>query len=356
MAKSDLREELTAIPTNPEGLTANWFERALQTSLPGVHVKSARLDAHIRGASTKLRIALEGHDPRLPRSVMVKAGYEPHSAAMAIMHANEMHAYRDLIPTIEVNAPRCYFADSEADRSLVVLEDLDLRKAWFLSLQQPLDFALAARFLDGLARFHARWWDAPDLDRRFDWAASTCAMRQSHYFDILLDPAQFHGYASAPRGAAMPRELLDPERVARAHAALTDAHEAMPHTVLHGDAHLGNLYLDADGMPGFLDWQPRRGPWVLDVTYFIVSALDLVDRRRWEAALLQYYLSRLAAYGAAAPSFDAAYDAYRRDVVWGLLIWMLNGSHFQTEANNTAAATRFAMAMIDHETFGRLGV
>ena len=35
---------------------------------------------------------------------------------------------------------------------------------------------------------------------------------------------------------------------------------------------------------------------------------------------------------------------------------MLNGSHFQTETNNTVAATRFAMAMVDLDSFGALGV
>jgi hypothetical protein len=120
--------------------------------------------------------------------------------------------------------------------------------------------------------------------------------------------------------------------------------------------HLGNLYLDADGTPGVLDWQPRKGAWSIDVSYFLIAGLDVVDRRRWQGGLLQHYLSRLAAYGVAAPGFDEACLSYRRDVIWGLLIWLLNGSHFQTEANNTAATTRFAMAMVDLDTFGALGV
>jgi hypothetical protein len=344
------------VPADADGLTAAWFEAALSPRFPDLRISSARLVEWIRGASSKLRFELAGNHPDLPSRVMIKAGYEPHSGEMAIMHFNEMHAYRDLLPTVEVNAPRCFFAEEDGGRGLVVLEDLNLRDVQFLSLQRPLGFDLAARFLDGLARFHARWWGAAELPARFDWAAETAAMQQSHYFDILLDPAQFAAYATAPRGVAMPRSVRDPERVARGHVALGRLHAQMPHTMLHGDSHLGNLYLDADGTPGFLDWQPRRGPWVLDVTYFIVAALDLVDRRDWEAALLQHYLTRLAAYGVAAPGFAEAFDAYRRDIVWGLLIWMLNGSHFQTESNNTAAATRFAMAMVDHDTFRRLGV
>lgn len=344
------------IPADVDGLTASWFGEALAPHFPGLEIASAHIVERIRGASSKLRVELAGNHPDLPRRVMVKAGYEPHSAEMAIMHFNEMHAYHDLLPTVSVNAPRCFFATRDDGRALVILEDLDLRDAHFLSLQEPIGFGLAARFLDGLAQFHARWWAVPDLPVRFPWAAETRTMQDSHYFDILLDPAQFAQYAAAPRGAAMPRSLLDPERVAEAHRALARLHEAMPHTLLHGDAHLGNLYLDTDGTPGFLDWQPRRGPWVLDVAYFIIAALDLEDRRRWEAALLQHYLLRLAVYGVEPPGFDEAFDAYRRDVVWGLLIWMLNGSNFQTETNNTAAATRFAMAMIDHDTFRRLCV
>jgi hypothetical protein len=37
-------------------------------------------------------------------------------------------------------------------------------------------------------------------------------------------------------------------------------------------------------------------------------------------------------------------------------IWTLKISQFQKDLNSTAAAVRFEMAMIDHDTFGRLGV
>lgn len=344
-----------ALPANVEELTPAWFTTVLEKRFPGLQVHEARLVQRINGASSKLRMALSGNRDDLPATVIVKAGFEPHSAALAAMHRNETHAYRDLLSTVKVNVPRCFYAGEDAEgKALVILEDLALRNARFLDLQQPIGFDLAARFLDGLACLHARWWEAPTLATRFGWADTSDTMQQSHYFDLLLDPSQFEKYATAPRGAALPKSLLAPERIAKAHAVLTRLHGTMPLTVVHGDAHLGNLYVDADGKPAFLDWQPRRAPWVLDVAYFIIAALDLVDRRRWETALLQYYLSRLTAYGVEPPSFDEAFDAYRREVIWGFLIWLLNGSHFQTESNNTAAATRFGMAMIDHDTFGRL--
>ena len=242
---------------------------------------------------------------------------------------------------------------------MLILEDLTLRDVRFLSLLDPLPFDVAAAFLDGLAQIHARWWDSPELARggRFDWAPDTSGEEQiGNYFDIINDPERLAGFLTAPRAAATPKFLHDPQRIRRAHAAMRDRHQAQPRTMSHGDMHLGNLYTTADGRPGFLDWQPRIAPWSLDVTYFLIAGLDLVDRRRWEGALLQHYLTRLGAHGIQAPPFEAAWRSYRCDVVWGFLIWLLNGSNFQSEANNTAAAARFAMAMCDLDTFGALGV
>src|SRR3546814_6392416 len=86
--------------------------------------------------------------------------------------------------------------------------------------------------------------------------------------------------------------LLDPPRIRAAHAAMRQAQKAQARVINPGDMHLGNLYVDADGTPGFLDAQPRLGAWSIDVSYFLIAGLDLVDRRRWEGALLAPYLSR----------------------------------------------------------------
>jgi len=346
------------VPHAMEEVTPDWLTRVLSRDIPGLVVQGMEVVGFIHGASTKARVKLRTNRNDAPVSLIVKAGFEPHSHLMRAMHDNEIHAYRDLIPTLEVNAPRCFFADRDAaGHSVVLLEDLDQREARFLSLLEPIAFDLAARFLEALARVHARWWGAERLrDDRFAWTPDTSEAEFPHYFAILGDPEQFAAFEALPRCAAMPRQLLDPARVRRAHFAMSHWHRGEPMVVNHGDMHLGNLYTDTDGTPGLLDWQPRIGPWSLDVSYFIIGGLDLADRRRWEGALLQHYLLALRAQGVDAPSFEQGWDAYRRDVPWGLLIWMLNSTQFQAEARNTAAATRFAMAMIDHDVFNLLGV
>ena len=63
--------------------------------------------------------------------------------------------------------------------------------------------------------------------------------------------------------------------------------DAGPATLLHGDPHIGNTYLLADGDIGFLDWQVlRRGNFSLDLGYFLQGAVTIDDRRVCERALI----------------------------------------------------------------------
>jgi aminoglycoside phosphotransferase (APT) family kinase protein len=160
---------------------------------------------------------------------------------------------------------------------------------------------------------------------------------------------------ASPRGVAVSRSFHDRERMLRAMEQLRLLDREGPRCLLHGDCHLGNLYLEADGTPGFLDWQSvRQGPWVHDVAYFLGSALDIIDRPRWERTLLEHYLCELASAGIDPPPFDGAWANYGCQMVYGLFYWLVNPVEFQTELNNCAVAPRFAMAAIDHRSFEQL--
>jgi aminoglycoside phosphotransferase (APT) family kinase protein len=145
------------------------------------------------------------------------------------------------------------------------------------------------------------------------------------------------------------------ERMRRALDNLAEYHRGFPVCLVNGDTHLGNLYEEADGTPGFFDMQLARAPWQTDVAYHIVCALDIADRPRWEESLLTPYLSRRVAHGVRdTPDFDAAMEAYRREIVYGLFIFLINETRFQTEAVNTAYAARFGDAAVHHGTMDLL--
>src|SRR3546814_3132016 len=71
----------------------------------------------------------------------------------------------------------------------------------------------------------------------------------------------------------------------------TRTYTLFPYTTLFRsdrDAHVGNLYFDADGRAGYLDWQTvMRGCWAHDVAEFLGSALDAEMRSEEHTSELQ---------------------------------------------------------------------
>jgi aminoglycoside phosphotransferase (APT) family kinase protein len=86
---------------------------------------------------------------------------------------------------------------------------------------------------------------------------------------------------------------------------------AGPHSVVHGDPHLGNVF-DDHGRTGFLDWgiillsTPMR-----DVSYFLTMSMDVEARRTHERDLLAHYLDARARLGGTAMDPDDVWLQHR---------------------------------------------
>jgi len=351
------------LPLQPEELTAGWFTAALAPAYPGTLVERAQVMDVICGTSTKIRVALQcnetGRAHGLPPTVIVKGGFEPHSVHLGFMYAAEMRFYRDLLPRMPMNAPRCWFAASDAGshQSIVVMEDLVPRCVRFCRAQLPHSYAQAEAFLEAMARWHAAWWDHPALadEGELGWVGQTFDEFGWIYANRYLQAEVWAQCMQAPRGQAVAAALRDRERMHAALRALESTRASAVRTLVHGDTHPGNLYLEPDDRPGFLDAQVRRSPWVQDVAYHLTASLDLLDRPQWEEALLAHYLRCLSEHGVAhPPSFQAAWDAYRNELVYGLFIFLVNETAFQSEATNTAYAARFGAAVAQHRSMTRL--
>ncbi len=131
-----------------------------------------------------------------------------------------------------------------------------------------------------------------------------------------------------------------------------------PQTLLHGDPHIGNTYLLADGQVGFLDWQvARRGNWSLDLGYFLQGALTTEDRRRHENDLLDEYRDALALPAAEMPSREEIRLGYRASVAHGLTLWLCTasaGELWQRPDIAIALAQRYCAAYSDLDTAAAL--
>ena len=350
-----------SLPVRTEDVSAQWLTEALAFRYPGVQVTGASIEDIIWGTSTKIRIRAQynrcGQDFRLPPRFIVKGGFEEHSPSMKFMYLREMRFYRDVQPLVTLPSPKCYYAGADpnpqAYQSIVIMEDLNRPGVEFCHAQRPQSFGQVARRLDAMALYHAQMWNSPEFEPggRLDWIEKNLTGDSMEYCQRYLLPEVWKHYIESPRGAAISVRLHDRDRMQQALQNLARFHEQFPRTLVEGDTHLGNLYIDADGAPGFFDMQVNKAPWFHDVTYHLICALDIADRRQWERALLMHYLECLRRHGLSdPPDFEQAFECYRRDIAWGLFIFIINEVRFQSEAVNTAYAARFADAALAQDT------
>lgn len=352
----------TRFPAVPEEVDSAWLTRALSMRYPGVVVIRATPTEVIHGAATKLRLELEyneaGKSHGLPSVLWAKSGWEPHSewlTSTSAIDAREARFYRDFADITRFRSPRCHYADwDESGHGIVLLEDLIQRGVTFGDPKIAASVDQVAQMLENFARLHARWWGRPEakelgkLDRPMRKDAPSAEWPKRNGPDVIAR------YLASPRGAGVPASVRDPARIdASFWAMIDDMAAANPGAVLHGDAHPGNSFFDADGSPGFYDWQTLSfGPWSHDVSYYVASALDIEDRRKSDRDLIRHYLDALRANGVAnLPNFDEAWLVQRRYIAYGLHIWISNPVEFQPEDVCTAMVTRLGVAAEDYEFF-----
>lgn len=347
------------LPTRIEELTPAWLQSALREKYPAVTLRDAKLIDVNHGTCTKIRFALDldeaGRAVGIPERVILKGGFEPHSRQMHYMHAQEVHAYADVAPHSPLRFPACHFAgyDADAAQGIVIMDDLVARGVTFLHPQRPEEPEAVAKRLTMLARHHAMTWSEPGgrPDARFDWATNVA---DSTYFDTVLKPDIWKGYVDSARGAAASVCFHDLDWMKRAMAKVNHLCRTLPVMVLHGDTHLGNLYVDTDGEPGFFDSLPHLAPAMYEISYHVTGALDVPVRRRHERQLVAHYREELIRCGVDAPSLDEFMHQFGCFLANGYAIFLVNASEFQPEAINTAYTARFSSAMLDHDTMGLL--
>jgi hypothetical protein len=344
------------LPITLDEITPEWLTAALRTKTPGATVRDREIVDVIYSTCTKVRLRLDLNEPArqagIPDLVILKGGFEEHARLLGQMHEREVRGYRDVFPVIKLPSPACYFADFDSDRQqgIIIMEDLRARGVDFCHASHPQTYERVAQWLGALAHFHAQTWGSVELEPGGKWgdlADFFGAMRS--FVEGNLEAETWYRFVASPRGAAVSTRFHDRDWMARAFGKLERFARQLPHCVLHGDVHLGNLYLEPDGTPGFLDTLASRGPGMLEVSYHISASVDVADRRRWEGPLVQHYLNELARGGVEVPTFDEAMRQYGVLLLYGYFIWMITESHYQQESVNTANAARVSNAMLDHD-------
>ena len=344
------------LPCSAGELAVAWLSRALGLPVVELH----RLGGH-DGTSARARLGLRyaaGHEG--PATLFAKLPSPSLSVAtfgsVMALGANEVRFYRTLSREVPVTTPRPWLAQASprGERFVLLLEDLE--GCCFGAVERGCSAEQARAVVGDLARLHALFWESPRLSRDLAWLPRRGAEPAPRVARLLCRLAA--GPALRRHGARVSDRL---RRAAPRIQALRERLEASwaepPLTLLHGDPHLGNLYFQPDGRPGFLDWQVVRcGQGMRDVSHFLISSLAVANRRAWEDELLRHYVESLAAAGVR--GFALA-DARRQLCLHSFYEWFAStvtaaAGALQSEAVAAAAIERAAAAIEDHDALNAL--
>src|SRR5215475_9379420 len=239
-------------------LTPEWLTGALRPRFPGVEVVSVTPGPVVDRISTNARFTIECADAMpagLSPNLCVKGYFNEIGRAARFVGEPEAYFYRDLADATGVRTLRPVYVDVDplTRHGVVVTIDVVAEGAEFLDGRSPFTLDVAAQSLRELARLHAatwadpRWSTRPWLAPRMGKVLESWGVRKT----TSVIAANLHG----PNGRGVPDEMRDEHRLITAYRALATELKSLPWCVIHGDPHVGNLFLDAQRRPCLLDWQ-----------------------------------------------------------------------------------------------------
>lgn len=293
------------VPSDLQSITTAWLSAALQAP-----VQSHRIaDAHA-GTTGRAVLEIEYAQPvDLPGRLFVKLPPNDDAQRRFVtssgMGRREALFYDVLSAHMPVRVPRSYYAasDDAGERYIMLLEHLEDSGCTFKNARTYYSLEYLRQVLSCFARLHATFWQSPRFDADLDWVQPPL---QHDIAMPLVTSALARYSATMPAVFTQMGELYLEEA-----DAIHRLWKRGAQTLIHGDVHDGNLFMDA-GEPGFLDWAVlARGPGLRDVGYFLAGTLRPDDQTAF-AELLAYYRDQLAANGVSPPT---------QEELWAQLQW-----------------------------------
>lgn len=347
------------LPRHLDEITPQWLTSLLHHRYPGIAVDSFDVIEIRNSHTTKLRLALAlndiGRAAGIPRQVCLKSNWSDgfESGDICELEARFYYLMRD---ELQAPVPKVHYADWDGDgggRGIVVMEDLGAAPGAFGNSRDHLGIDGLANGLESLSTLHAALWDSPKLDAQHWLHASMDTpvdteqpLRMWNYLDLNRRKDEYRRF--------LPEWLYAmPELIVHAFDELAVLERQLdgPRCLVHGDSHQGNSFLRADGERVWHDWQlVRKGtPW-RDITYFMLGALTIEERRASAFDLVRHYREALRAHGVdGVLDQQAAWEQFRRWPVYGMQAWLANVDQWG-QSDSVKIVERFFTAAADMET------
>jgi hypothetical protein len=303
---------MLAIPTSVGELTPSWLTDALSEHLDGGRVTEVRSDdigtgVGVFGIITRLHLTYHGAPSTAPATLIAKLPTDAEAnrnVGMALgLYERENRFYDDIAPTAPFPTPRCYASLTDATTGRFFLLMADLGHLEPGDQLAGVSATQAGHIIDGLAAFHARWWESPKLSE-LAWLPA----QDDAVYLAAVPPIVTAGVAAlGPFEADLPAGSMSlAKRVDAVFPELIKKCAAGPVTLVHGDARLDNVFFDP-GTDDFtlIDFQLAlkcRG--VYDVVWLLATSMDVELQNRHAHDLLLRYHAALEAHGVRWPLAD----------------------------------------------------
>jgi Ser/Thr protein kinase RdoA (MazF antagonist) len=335
--------------------TVDELDAAVLSGVMGTTVSSVSVIGSDAGTSSRARLELTGDG--VPESVFVKLAAQ--TAATRLMGElgrlghTEVRFYDQLAPQLS-GVPQAYGTafDPWTGRYLLVLEVLPAASCEFPDTLHPLSVDQASLIVELLAKLHATFWGRLPGDGRgpLGWLYTPSRDVTSLLTGSLMNTSIKRLAEHTDMPIENGRFIADNYRAV---AAIIDT---PPHTVMHGDAHPGNVYF-RDGKAGLLDWQAvRRGHPSRELAYTLITSLTPEDRRAAQRDLLDDYRRALSAAGGPELDRDDLWLRYRQGALYGYVAPLITAGlgGMQVEGIAMEGLRRGVAALDDLETVAAL--
>jgi aminoglycoside phosphotransferase (APT) family kinase protein len=305
-----------SIPDRPEAITPAWLGAAFASSLPGVEVARVEVVDRHSGTTGRARLRLDyASGPAGPATVFVKLPPfdegQRQLVAITDMGRREARFYEALAAETPVRVPRPWFAahgDAPTDY-IMILEDLEASGCTVPKSVEDHAREHGEQVIEALARLHAHFWEDARFASKLAWVPR--AMRGALGAKLIEQArAKFSG-DFPPVFAELCRLYADH------HERVCDLWDEGESTLVHGDIHAGNQFLDGERI-GVYDWAViSRSPGIRDVGIYLCNSCPTELRRAEQQGWLRRYRQGLADAGVDAPALETLWQRYRRAVLYG---------------------------------------
>ena len=295
-----------------------------------------------------MTLEVDGDAPKLARKLIAKFTSPKMSRVeKAYNFSPEAHFYNDM--TVEAcglmrpNAPYVGYAapTREGPSRYCIIQEFCAPPAFLVKRHEGLgSVAHLLLVMRSLARFHARWWDHeqsgilksyvhPDkLGGPFIHVprlATETALVLMWKWGLK---ALRHCWSDAPKYAGAPTfaaeykefvELIRPLARRRRKSLVLEMSSRKPLTIVHGDAHLENIFFGPNypGGVAFIDFGLLSfGPAMVDVATILGGGMPTEARRAHEKELVRAYYDALTTeFGVRDFGYEACWEGYRFQLI-----------------------------------------